>query len=103
VQTVGGVEVRLFENMLDRIFRKHGELRNLGRLILETVRTPDLVLKGHGKELLALRHYSATPLGPKDMVVIYREDKQLIITAFLTSKSSKLLSKRRTVWQKPRL
>jgi hypothetical protein len=77
-------------------------IRHLGRIILETVRTPDLVLKGHGKELLALKRYIA-PLGPKDMVVIYREDKQLIITAFLTSKSSKLLSKRRTVWQKPRL
>jgi hypothetical protein len=32
VQTVGGVEVRLFENILDRIFRKHGELRNLVRV-----------------------------------------------------------------------
>ena len=93
--------MRLFDSMLERIIRKHGELRNLERLILETVRTPDFVLKGHGKELLALRHYSVTPLGPKDMVVVYREDKRLIITAFLTSKSSKLLEKRRTLWQRP--
>jgi hypothetical protein len=51
-------------------------------LILETVSAPDLILQGHGKELLALRHYERTPLGSKDIVVVYREDRQLIITAF---------------------
>ena len=50
-----------------------------------------------------MKHYDQTPLGPKDMVVVYREDKQLIITAFLTSDHSKLLRKRRAIWQRPNL
>jgi hypothetical protein len=62
--------------------------------ILETVRSPELVLLGHGNEFLAIRHYPATPVGPKDMVVVYREDKHLIITAFLTSDRLKLVRKR---------
>jgi len=68
--------------------------------ILETIHSPELVLAGHSKELLALRRYPATAAGPKDMVVVYREDKQLIITAFLTSNRLKLLRKRRMVWQR---
>jgi hypothetical protein len=100
-RTVNGVEVRLFHSMLERIFHKHGELRDMRSLILDTVSTPDLILVGYGKELLALKHYNETPLGAKDMVVVYREDKQLIITAFLTSGASKMLRKRRRIWQRP--
>ena len=77
--------------MLERIFRKHGELVDMGSLILETVSAPDLVLEGHAGEVLALKHHDQTPLGPKDMVAIYREDKRLIITAFLISDPSGLL------------
>ncbi len=97
--TVGGVEVKLYEDTLERIFRKHGELEDTRSLILETVSSPDLVLAGHGSELLAVKHHAETPLGSKDMVVVYREDKQLIITAFLTSDRNKLLKKRRTLWR----
>lgn len=100
-RTVNGVEVRLFRTMLERILRKHGELRGMSSLVLDTVSTPDLVLEGHVGELLALKHHDQTPLGPKDMVAIYREDRQLIITAFLTSDPSRLLRKRRTIWQRP--
>ncbi len=96
--TVRGIEVRLYEDGLERIFRKHGELRGTQSLILETVTSPDLVLAGHGSELLAVKHHEP-PVGPKDMVVVYREDRQLIITAFLTSDRNKLLRKRRTLWQ----
>lgn len=101
--TINHVEVRLLRIILERILRKHRELRGMESLILETISAPDLILQGHGKELLALKHYDHTPLGSKDVVVVYREDKQLIITAFLTSDHSKLLSKRRAIWQRPNL
>ena len=101
--TINHVEVRLLKVMLERILRKHRELRGMESLILETISAPDLILQGHGKELLALKHYDRTPVGPKNVVVVYREDKQLVITAFLTSDHSKLLRKRRTVWQRPNL
>ena len=98
--TISGIEVRLYQDTLEKIFRKHGELRNTRSLILETVSAPDVVLAGHDKELLAIRHYTATPLGVKDMIVVYREDKRLIITAFLTSNRSRLSRKRRTIWRR---
>jgi len=98
--TINHVEVRLLQTILERILRKHRELRGVESLILETTSAPDLILQGHGKELLALKHYDQTPLGSKDVVVVYREDKQLIITAFLTSDHSKLFRKRRTIWQR---
>jgi hypothetical protein len=100
VTTVSGAEVRLYEDVLDRIFRKHGELRGMVTLITDTVASPDLVLAGHGRELVAVKHYVRTPLGAKNMVVVYREDKHLIITAFLTSDRSKLVRKRTAIWQR---
>jgi hypothetical protein len=98
--TINRVEVRLLEVVLERILRKHRELRGMESLILETIGAPDLILQGHGKELLALKHYDRTPVGPKNVVVVYCEDKQLVITSFLTSDRSKLLRKRRIVWQR---
>jgi hypothetical protein len=100
-RTVNGIVVRLYNDALQRIFRKHGELRSMTERILEVVRSPELVLVGHGEELLAVRHCSETPVGPKDMVVVYREDKHLIITAFLASNRQKLVRKRTVAWQKP--
>jgi len=32
--------------------------------------------------------------------LVYREDKGIVITAFLTSKAHKITEKRRIVWQK---
>ncbi len=61
--TVRGIEVRLYEDTLERILRKHGELEDTPSLILETVSSPDLVLVGHGSELLAVKHHAETPLG----------------------------------------
>lgn len=67
---------------------------------METVSSPEVVLVGHGKEFLAVKRHQGTRVGPKDMVVVYREDKHLIITAFLTSERSKLVRKRTLVWQR---
>jgi hypothetical protein len=100
---INHVEVGLLRIILERILRKHRELRGMESLILETISAPDLILQGQGRELLALKHYDRTPLGSKDVVVVYREDKQLIITAFLTSDHSKLLRKRKAIWQRPNL
>jgi len=63
-------------------------------MILETFERPDYVIKGFKRELLAIKHYTETPVGPKDMIVVYREDKDLVIIAFLTSKAHKLFWER---------
>jgi hypothetical protein len=97
---ISGTEVRLHEDVLEAILRKHGELRSMVPLILGTVRSPDLVLAGHGKELLAVKRYLRTPFDGKDMVVVYREDRHLVITAFLVSNRLKLVRKRTVLWRK---
>ena len=79
--------------------RRHaGELRGMEDPILQTISAPDLVLQGYRNELLALKNYPGTPVGAKDMVVVYREDKRLIITAFLTSDRPRLVGKRHVIW-----
>ena len=98
--TISGTQVRLYGDVLERILRKHGELSGMETLISDTITSPDLVLLGHGKELLAVKHYERTPPGAKDMVVVYREDKHLVITAFLTSDRLKLVRKRTVLWQR---
>lgn len=101
-RTVTGVRVKLYKRILRRIIGKHNELESCEGMILETLEDPDFVVEGHERELLAVRHYDVTPLGSKDMVVVYREDKGIVITAFLTSKAHRITEKRRIVWQKVR-
>jgi len=99
-RTVTGVRVKLYKQILRRIIGKHKELEGCEDMILETLEDPDFIVEGHKSELLAVRHYDVTPIGSKDMVVVYREDKGIVITAFLTSKAHRITEKRRIVWQK---
>jgi len=99
-RTVTGVKVRLYKQTLQRIISKHNELKGCEDMILKTLEDPDFIVRGHKGELLAIRHYEVTPVGSKDMVVVYREDKELVITAFLTSKAHRIVERRRTVWRK---
>lgn len=99
-RTVTGIMIKLYKPTLKRIISKHNELQGCEDMIFETLEDPDFIVKGHKHELLALRHYDTTPVGSKDMVVVYREDKGIVITAFLTSKAHKMIEKRRMVWQK---
>jgi len=99
-RTVTGVRVKLYKRILRRIIGKHNELEGCEGMILETLEDPDFVVEGHERELLAVRHYDVTSIGSKDMVVVYREDKGIVITAFLTSKAYRITEKRRMVWQR---
>ena len=101
-KTIHGAKVKLHSDILKRIIRKHGELKGCEHMILETIERPDYIIKGYKHELLAIKHYTETLIGPKDMIAVYREDKELIITAFLTSKTHKLLRRRPIIWQKAR-
>ena len=99
-RTVSGVRVKLYKRILRRIIGKHNELEGCEDMIFETLEDPDFVVEGHKSELLAVRHYDVTPIGSKDMVVVYREDKGIVITAFLTSKAHRITEKRRIIWQR---
>ena len=68
--------------------------------ILETINSPDCIVKGTKNEFIALRHYPKTNLGNKYCVVVYKENKDgFIITAFFTSKPE-TIRKRGIIWQK---
>ncbi|MGA2627779.1 MAG: hypothetical protein ABSF63_12090 [Candidatus Bathyarchaeia archaeon] len=65
VMTVSNAEVRLYDDVLDKILRKHGELKGMEALIIDTVASPDLVLLGHDRELLAVKTLSYDAIGIK--------------------------------------
>ena len=69
-------------------------------LVVETLADPDYVVAGVRGELLALKRYDHTAIGPKHMVVAYREHERdgFVVTAFITSKADKL-GKRGLQWR----
>lgn len=93
VRTISGSEVVLLPDILARILRKHGELLGQEDLILFTVENPDIVLRGYKHELLAIKYWPEVRIGANHIVVVYHEDKDIIITAFITSKADRSLRK----------
>jgi hypothetical protein len=66
---------------------RHPEISGYRNLVKNVTRRPDLVVRGVGGEKKAVKWVGRTHLGPKYIVVIYREkgDKKDIITAYFTS------------------
>ena len=79
--------VKLSERVLEHIVRRHPEVAAYTSEVVETVRSPDLVIRGLRGELKALRFYAELHVGPKYLVVVYRElrGEKVIITAYFTS------------------
>ncbi len=99
-KSVSGKNISLTLKQWFHIIESHDYLSGNIDKILETVNSPDYIVKGFKEELIALKHYLKTKLGEKHCVVIYKENEDgFIITAFLTSKPEKLL-KRGVIWQK---
>lgn len=99
VLSINSLPIRLTEERLAHIERRHPEMKGEGDRILETVAIPDRVQEGDGGTLLAIRHYSRTPLTEKYCVVVYREvsDDGFVITAYLTNQPNE---GRRTIWKR---
>jgi len=69
--------------------------------VLETVSEPSRLLAGTRGETLALRDYDSTSISRKTAVVVYRDEPDgFVITAFFTSKPSKIEANRETLWPK---
>ncbi len=67
---------------------------------METVNTPDFIVRGLKGERIALKAYTQTNLGKKHCVVVYRENGNgFVITAFLTSKPESI-KKGGVLWPK---
>jgi len=99
---VWAMTVRLSAKVLDHIVARHPEVRAYSREVSETVRNPDLVVRGLRGELKALKFYRALHVGSKYLVVVYREfdDEKVIITAYFISNLARV--KGEVVWRKLR-
>ncbi len=97
-----GKDIRLTKVMWDKITEGHPEFgeEHLEE-IRESVESPDYVVEGWNRELLALRWCIKAPKEPKYLCVVYRElnGEGFIITAFFISRYGKLL-RRNVIWQK---
>ncbi len=81
------------------IRERHPEVSHYKELIKDVLEAPEAILKGRRAERKAIRHISKTHLGPKYLVVIYREEnkKKVIITAYFTSDLRK--TKGEPIWR----
>ena len=96
------MEIKLSKTVLDHIVTRHPEVAAYTREIAEAVQNPDLIIKGLRGELKALKFYAELHVGPKYLVVVYRElrEEKVIITAYLTSNVARV--KGEVVWRKSR-
>jgi hypothetical protein len=95
-----GVPIRLTDERWTHITSRHPEMNDQRERVLEMLQEPDMIQQGDFGELLAIRHYSQTPLTSKFMVVAYREvslDDGFMLTAYFTSRPS---VRRVTIWKR---
>lgn len=59
-------------------------------LVLETIESPDYIVKAKATEMVVIKHCKMTSISSKYLVVIYNEDRDdgFIITAFMSGKNS---------------
>jgi len=100
-KAISGKEIRLTFKQWFHVVESHDYMAGNMSHILETVNSPDYIVRGSKDEFIALRHYSKTSLGEKYCVAIYKENKDgFIITAFFTSKPETIRKRGTIVWQK---
>ncbi len=94
------MQIKISETVLQHIVRRHPEVASYINEVVETVRNPELVIRGLRGELKALRFYSELHIGPKYLVVVCRalREEKVIITAYFTSNVAKV--KGEVVWRK---
>ncbi|KPV64841.1 MAG: hypothetical protein AOA65_0755 [Candidatus Bathyarchaeota archaeon BA1] len=88
----GAMKVRFSKRVLNHIVKRHPEVEAHVHKIAETVEYPEVIIRGTRGELKALKFYPALPIGPKYLVVVYREihEEKVIITAYFTSNLAKI-------------
>jgi len=84
------------------IIESHDYMAGYFHDVLETIRDPDFVVAGKEEELLAARLYKKTYIGPKYIIVVYRERNKegFVITAFMTSKIDDITKRRQILWRR---
>ena len=104
IHSKNGVPIRLTEERWEHIIASHADMKDNRKLVLETIREPDMILRGATDELRAIKFFSETHLGPKYIMVAYKELSEkdgFIVTAYKTSRIDKIV-KRGVIWSKRR-
>src|SRR3990172_5070640 len=94
LRSVNGVPIRLTAERWAHIVARHPEIDHYHNHIMETVANPDFVAKGTHSELKAARLYADLPMGPRYLIVVYKEIKTndgFIITARISSDVGNLI------------
>ncbi len=102
IESMNGVPIRLTDERWYHITTSHTDMKNNEELLFETVKAPDMILKGVGDELRTVRFFPDTHLGPKYLMAAYKElsaKDGFIITAYKTSNIDKII-KRGVIWKK---
>jgi hypothetical protein len=95
VKSVNDVPIRLTDERWIHIVENHDDLAGYYNDVLNTVESPDLVIKGYRGALIALKKFRR-----KYLAVVYKETHRgdgFIITAYFTSKLR--VEKEVIVWQ----
>jgi len=84
------------------ITESHDYMAGYFHEVLETISNPDYVTSGKKEDLLAIKFYEKTHIGPKHLIVVYTEKNKegFVITAFMTSKIDAILKRRNVLWRK---
>ncbi|MDO8445278.1 MAG: hypothetical protein Q7T53_04100 [Deltaproteobacteria bacterium] len=96
--SVNGVPIRLGNERWRHIVENHIELAGHFYDVLETVESPEFVVKGHQDELIAVKRFD----DGKYLLVVYKEvadNDGFIITAFFTSRIEQV-KKRGILWKR---
>jgi len=96
------MSIKISRKVLNHIVSRHPEVARYTHEIVMAVQDPDLIIKGLRGEFKALKFYANLHIGPKYLVVIYREkgEEKVIITAYFTSNVARV--KGEIVWKKLR-
>ena len=92
--SVNGVPIRLTPERWYHIVEAHDDIAGHYDDVLDVVENPDLVLRGYGKALIAMRGVSRGHY----LAVVYREvnkEDGFVVTAYFTSK----INRKAIVWQ----
>ena len=93
-----GVPIRLTDERWAHVCRRHPEMQAQDGKVLETVRLPEMILRGDYGEKLAARFYKTTPLTSKFLVVAYKElgTDGFVVTAYV---ARRLADWREILWK----
>lgn len=89
------VPIRLTTERWFHIVENHDEVAGYYDEVLETIESPEMIVRGYKGSLIAVKNYGHK----RYLMVIYREitkDDGFIITAYFTNK----INKKKAIWKK---